>query len=166
MTIKEFMNLFDLKNESTVIKWIKDGYIQGAYRDEKANEYFIPNLARPPYTKARAKTTDAIYKSMVKACIKRKGVCAKLYKLDDIEFQAYIQDLAEAGYIRIEVQNNIEYYFATIKAKSLLNVLNLKIYLKAILVSLQSVQLKVSPALILKKQWLDKNKKSYQTSKI
>lgn len=60
MTIKEFMNLFDLKNESTVIKWIKDGYIQGAYRDEKANEYFIPNLAHPPYTKARAKTTDAI----------------------------------------------------------------------------------------------------------
>ena len=117
MTIKEFMNLFDLKNESTVIKWIKDGYIQGAYRDEKANEYFIPNLARPPYTKARAKTTDAIYKSMVKACIKRKGVCAKLYKLDDIEFLAYILDLAEAGYIRNEVQNNIEYYFATSKSQ-------------------------------------------------
>lgn len=44
MTIKEFMNLFDLKNESTVIKWIKDGYIQGAYRDEKANEYLFPIL--------------------------------------------------------------------------------------------------------------------------
>lgn len=37
--------------------------------------------------------------------------------LDDIEFQAYIQDLAEAGYIRIEVQNNIEYYFATSKSQ-------------------------------------------------
>ena len=52
MTIKEFMNLFDLKNESTVIKQIKDGYIPGAYRNEESNEYFIPDLARPPYTKA------------------------------------------------------------------------------------------------------------------
>jgi len=40
MTIKEFMNLFDLKNESTVIKWIKDGYIPGAYINEESNEYF------------------------------------------------------------------------------------------------------------------------------
>ncbi len=68
MTIKEFMNSFDLKNENTVMKWIKAGYIPGAYKDDESNEYFIPSLARPPYTKARAKTTDAIYKSIVKAC--------------------------------------------------------------------------------------------------
>lgn len=29
----------------------------------------------------------------------------------------FIQDLAEAGYKRIEVQNNIEYYFATSKSQ-------------------------------------------------
>ena len=103
MKIKEFMNLFDLKNESTVIKWIKDGYIPGAYINEESNEYFIPDLARPPYTKARAKTTNAIYKSIVKACINREGVCAKLYKLNEVEFQVYIKDLADAGYIRIEL---------------------------------------------------------------
>ena len=51
MTIKEFMNLFDLKNESAVIKWIKDGYISGAYINEESNEYFIPELARPPSIK-------------------------------------------------------------------------------------------------------------------
>ena len=84
MTIKEFMNLFDLKNESAVIKWIKDGYISGAYINEESNEYFIPELARPPYTKARAKTTN------------------------------------DAGYIRIELHNNIEYYFATNKSNEFL----------------------------------------------
>lgn len=120
MTIKEFMNLFDLKNESTVIKWIKDGYIQGAYINEESNEYFIPDLARPPYTKARAKTTNAIYKSIVKACINREGVCANLYKLNEVEFQVYIKDLADAGYIRIELHNNIEYYFATNKSNEFL----------------------------------------------
>lgn len=120
MTIKEFMNLFDLKNESTVIKWIKDGYIPGAYINEESNEYFIPDLARPPYTKARAKTTNAIYKSIVKACINREGVCAKLYKLNEVEFQVYIKDLADAGYIRIELHNNIEYYFATNKSNEFL----------------------------------------------
>ncbi len=120
MTIKEFMNLFDLKNESTVIKWIKYGYIPGAYRNEESNEYFIPDLARPPYTKARAKTTNAIYKSIVKACINREGVCAKLYKLNEVEFQVYIKDLAAAGYIRIELHNNIEYYFATNKSNEFL----------------------------------------------
>ena len=120
MTIKEFMNLFDLKNESTVIKWIKDGYIPGAYINEESNEYFIPDLARPPYTKARAKTTNAIYKSIVKACINREGVCAKLYKLNEVEFQVYIKDLADAGYIRIELHNNIEYYFATYNSNEFL----------------------------------------------
>lgn len=55
MTIKEFMNLFDLKNESTVIKWIKDGYIPGAYINEESNEYFIPDLARPHIQKQEPK---------------------------------------------------------------------------------------------------------------
>ena len=120
MTITEFMNLFDLKNENTVIKWIEDGYIPGVYKDDESNEYFIPDLARPPYTKARAKTTNAIYKSIVKACIDRKGVCAKLYKLNEVEFQIYIRDLSDAGYIHIESHNNIEYYFATNKSKEFL----------------------------------------------
>ena len=124
MTIKEFMNLFDLKNESTVIKWIKDGYIPGAYINEESNEYFIPDLARPPYTKARAKTTNAIYKSIVKACINREGVCAKLYKLNEVEFQVYIKDLADAGYIRIELHNNIEYNGAILLPQGTLKWLN------------------------------------------
>lgn len=116
MTITEFMDSFELKNKDTVLKWINEGYIPGAKKDIETNEFFIPELSRPPYTKARAKTTDSIYKSIVKACIKRKGICAKLYKLSELEFQVYIQELSQAGYIRVEVQNNIKYYFATSKS--------------------------------------------------
>ena len=52
--------------------------------------------------------------------IKVEGVCAKLYKLNEVEFQVYIKDLADAGYIRIELHNNIEYYFATNKSNEFL----------------------------------------------
>ena len=42
------------------------------------------------------------------------------YKLNEVEFQVYIKDLADAGYIRIELHNNIEYYFATNKSNEFL----------------------------------------------
>lgn len=121
MTITEFMDLFKLRNEDTVISWINKGYIPGTRKDAKTGAFIIPELARPPYTKARAKTSNSIYKSIVKACINRYGVCAKLYGLTDTEFQVYIQDLHNAGYIHIETRDNIDYYFATSKSNEFLN---------------------------------------------
>ena len=60
MTIKEFMNNNGLKNRSTVEKWINDELIPNASIE---NDY-IPNSARVPYTKARAKKAESIYRSI------------------------------------------------------------------------------------------------------
>lgn len=133
MTIYEFQEKFQIKNIKTIYNWIKSGYISGVTKNEKTGEYFIPELARPPYTNARAKKSDAIYRSIVKACVINKSVCAKLYKLDDFTFQIYINELSKAGYIRIEVQNGIEYYFPTIKSGEFLKNSNSQKFIKSFL---------------------------------
>ena len=116
MTIKEFMSNFGLKNQKRVLKWIADDLIPGVSKDPQTAEYFIPEYSRPPYTKARAKTTTAIYKSIVSACIKRRSVCAKLYHISNDEFQKYISDLSENGYIDIKIHDNVPCYYANLKS--------------------------------------------------
>ncbi|MDE8150199.1 ATP-binding cassette domain-containing protein, partial [Erysipelothrix rhusiopathiae] len=41
--------------EETILAWIQDGLIPGAYFDKPKQTWIIPDAARPPYTKARAK---------------------------------------------------------------------------------------------------------------
>ena len=120
MNIKEFMDLFELKNIKTVKGWLENGFIIGAIKDENG-VWNIPDLARPPYTKARAKNTISIYSSIVEACIHRKSVCAKLYKINENEFKEYILNLQKEGFISIKVVDDIEYYFATTKSEMYLN---------------------------------------------
>lgn len=86
-------------------------------KDPQTAEYFIPEYSRPPYTKARAKTTTAIYNSIVSACIKRRSVCAKLYHISNDEFQKYISDLSENGYIDIKIHDNVPCYYANLKSQ-------------------------------------------------
>lgn len=121
MTIKEFMNAFELKNEKTVLNWLEKDLIAGAHKDEETGEWGIPELARPPYTRARAKTADSIYVSIVDACNKRKSVCAKLYKISEIEFEEYISNLVAAKLISIKEVNGIKYCFATPTSQSYLD---------------------------------------------
>jgi len=116
MTIKEFMESNDIKSEKLVNKWIINGLIPGVKTDAQTNETIIPDNARPPYTKARAKNSTAIYKSIVKACIERKAVFASLYKISQTEFTHYVADLEDAGFIQSEVIDDITYYYATIKS--------------------------------------------------
>lgn len=116
MTIKEFMESNNIIREKTVNKWIVDGLIPGVKTDPQTNETIIPDNARPPYTKARAKNSTAIYKSIVKACIERKSVFASLYKISQTEFAHYVTELEDAGFIRSEVIDDITYYYATIKS--------------------------------------------------
>ena len=116
MTIKEFMDSNDIKSEKTVNKWITNSLIPGVKTDPQTNETIIPDNARPPYTKARAKSSTAIYKSIVKACIERKAVFASLYKINQTEFTHYVAELENAGYIQSEVIDDITYYYATIKS--------------------------------------------------
>lgn len=116
MTIQNFMKLYSIKREKTVNQWIINGLIPGVRTKPQTNEIIIPDNARPPYTKARAKSSTAIYKSIVNACIERIHVCASLYKISSNEFNHYINDLENAGFIKSEVIDDITYYYATIKS--------------------------------------------------
>lgn len=113
MTITVFMNNFDIKHKALVIGWIEQGLIPGAVQHSETYEWIIPDPARPPYTKARAKNTNAIYKSIVKACIQRKHVMPVLYNISKTEFQTYIEQLDKAEIIEIAKENGISYYYAT-----------------------------------------------------
>lgn len=101
-----FMNNYGIKKKETVIKWILEKLIPGA---DLATDY-VPDSARPPYTKARAKDTDSIYYSIVVASHKRYHVLPKIYKICDDEFNGYISRLVEANLISIRVTDNITYY--------------------------------------------------------
>lgn len=106
MTIDKFMNNYDIKKKETVIKWIIEELIPGA---DLTNNY-VPDSARPPYTKARAKNATSIYCSIVKASYNRRHVLPKIYKICEDEFNGYIYRLVEAKLITIRVTDNITYY--------------------------------------------------------
>ena len=114
MTIEEFMNNNEVKLRSTVIGWIRKGYIPRANEGEN----YIPNSARVPYINAKARTSDAIYNSIVEASRQRKHVMPALYRMGDDEFQGYINRLVEAGFIVIRISDGVTYYDATLKAKN------------------------------------------------
>lgn len=110
LTIEEFANNNDVKRK-TVIKWIEQEYIPGANIENN----YIPNRALPPYSEARARTSKAIYKSILDAVRKRRYVLPKLYNITQEEFDVYIEQLEKEGLIEVKVFDNIEYYYATYK---------------------------------------------------
>ena len=113
MTIQEFATAHGAK-VATVENWIEKGYIPNA----NLNENYIPNSARVPYTKARAKNADAIYFSIVKASRELKHVLPSLYCICDEEFNGYINRLVEAGFIERRTTEGVTYYDATLKASN------------------------------------------------
>lgn len=115
MTIKEFMRNNGLKNRSTVEKWINDELIPNASIE---NDY-IPNSARVPYTKARAKKAESIYRSILKACRERKHVLPQIYKMSSEEFNQYINQLENAGLINKRTEDGVEYYDISLYALKL-----------------------------------------------
>lgn len=121
MSIKEFMLRFGIKREAQVLQWIEKGYIKGVVKDKSTGEYVLPELARPPYTSARARNTEAIYRSIVRACVARRAVCAELYRISELEFQKYIADLAAAEIISPVEEQGLVYYCATLKSSEFLS---------------------------------------------
>lgn len=109
------MNNNGLKNRSTVEKWINDELIPNASIE---NDY-IPNSARVPYTKARAKKAESIYCSILKACRERKHVLPKIYKMSSEEFNQYINQLENAGLINRRIEDGVEYYDISLYALKL-----------------------------------------------
>ena len=99
----------------TVEDWIKKGLIPNA--DLEKN--FVPDSARPPFTKARAKNVNSIYVSMVRASFERKHILPILYKICEDEFNGYIERLVLAGCIEKRVSDGVTYYDATIQSKDI-----------------------------------------------
>ena len=126
----------------TVEKWIKDGLIPKA---DIENDY-VPDSARQPYTKARAKNTNAIYISMVKASYSRKHILPVLYKICDDEFNGYVERLVRAGCLEKRISDGVTYYDATIKASEI----NRKFILDALKVISQGVSEGVTTAILNK----------------
>lgn len=119
MTLLEFMDRFQLKNPTTVREWLDKGLIPGAILNPKTQEWDLPERAWPPYTAARAKAqnANAIRKSIVKACLQRRYVTAKLYQLSEKEFKTYIHQLAQAGIIEVIQEKRVYYYYSTPKSE-------------------------------------------------
>ena len=111
MTIECFAKNNNRKIE-TVLKWIYEGLIPGSSVDKN----YVPESAREPYTDARAKSTEAIYCSIVNASNNRKHVTHKTYGLCENEFISYINRLINAGLIERRVEDGITYYDVTLLA--------------------------------------------------
>lgn len=141
MKIDTFASRNKVKRK-TVEKWIKDDLIPKADLEKD----YIPESARPPYTKARAKNAKSIYVSMVKAAYNRKHILPVLYKICDDEFNGYIERLVNAGCIVKRISDDITYYDATLQA----NEVNQKFILNALKVISNGVSEGVTTAVINK----------------
>lgn len=103
MTIIRFADIHKV-SVKTVRDWIAKGYIPGA------DEYTVPDSARRPYTKTRAKKGTAIIKSILTACNNNLGISAALYGISSIEYDSYIKSLIDGGLItQFEVEGLIYY---------------------------------------------------------
>lgn len=113
MTVKEFAKKFNV-TEKTVESWIENGYVPASSSDE-SGERIIAEYVRPPYTKAKAKNQDAIYKSILIGINMRKNVFPKLYGINEKDFESIIQDLQNAGLIDRKCEDGYTYYDITLK---------------------------------------------------
>ena len=116
MTFQEFMEKYNLKNSATVKGWIDKGYIPGASFENN----FIPDEARPPYTKSRSKKPGSIYVSIVRALINGYRPIPQCYKtITEKEFyDVYMASLIAGGLV-IAVEDtslNIINYYPSEKA--------------------------------------------------
>ena len=119
MTITQFAKINKV-SEKTVRDWIAKGYIPGA------DESSVPDFARRPYTKTRAKKGDAIIKSILTACNNKYGICADLYGISSAEFNTYIQSLLKSGYINQSKDEGLIYYNITADGANILRNWNKK----------------------------------------
>ena len=113
MTIVRFAEMHRV-TVKTVQDWIAKGYIPGA------TETSVPDSARRPYTKTRAKKGEAIIKSILTACDNELGTCAALYSISPASYDAYIQSLLDSGYIIQFEDEGLTYYNITASGADLL----------------------------------------------
>lgn len=113
MTIEEFAKK-NKTNKERVKKWIKKDLIPGA--DIESD--FIPNSAKPPYTRAKAEKPASVLKSIVKATAKGYHVMPSLYNKCPEEFESYINQLVKSDLIAVRETDGITYYDPTVQSLS------------------------------------------------
>lgn len=116
-TIEQFMSVRKVKTKKTVTRWITEGYIPGATKDDTSREYLIPDNARRPYVERGKCEGYTIYQSIVNAAIKGKHVVHQLYSIPVEEFNFYVKCLVDWGYIIAYEAEGIVYYNATESGK-------------------------------------------------
>lgn len=116
MTILQFQSCCK-ESVNTIRKWLQQGYIPGANQDPETGEWEIPAHARPPYTRARTKTAQSVYTSIVDASNKRHHVFPALYRLDPSEFEGYIDILVKADLVCRRTVDGIAYYDVTLEGQ-------------------------------------------------
>ena len=116
MTFQKFMEKYNLKNSATVKGWIDKGYIPGASFENN----FIPDEARPPYTKSRSKKPGSIYVSIVRALINGYRPIPQCYRtITEKEFyDVYMASLIAGGLVIAveDTSHNIINYYPSEKA--------------------------------------------------
>ena len=117
MTFQSFMEKYGLKNAATVRTWIESCFIPGA--DYEAD--FVPDEARPPYVRARAKKPGAIYVSIVRALINGFRPIPDMYPTITKEefFEVYMESLISSGIViaKNDESLGITNYYPSEKAK-------------------------------------------------
>lgn len=129
MTIEEFMKRNDVKCKRTVMKWLNEKRIPGVYPDEVTGELIFPEHVRSPYQAPSniSNDEDVIRASIVKACLAHKYISKESYpKLSQVDYDTYISQLKEVGYITEKVIDGVVYYYSTTKSNELRGVSDYK----------------------------------------
>ena len=123
MTAKEFAEKCGV-SVSTVRVWFNKGYVPGAKKSAddgmKQETWSIPEHAREPYTKSRAKKREVINYNILKAISNGYTVLPILFKISEVEFKEYINWLTDNRFITKISIDGTKYYKSTIKGEELL----------------------------------------------
>ena len=87
-------------SQRTMKRWIKERIIPGV--KSKGEKYIVSELAMPPYTEKRIrKDATAVRCAILKAALKHKSTCAKLFDIAPGIYNKYIKQLKTAELIEV-----------------------------------------------------------------
>lgn len=105
------MDIFELSNRfhchpSTMKEWLLKGILPGVKR--RGDGYLVSDLAMAPYTAKRAKSNNAtaIRSAILKAALKHKSTCAKLFDIPATVYDSYVKDLEDRKLICVLKDKN------------------------------------------------------------
>ena len=138
MRIEDFATKY--KKDIRLVKdWINKGFIPGASLENN----YIPDSARIPDTKIRARKGESILKAILKACNNQYGISPAIFKLSQEHFDALLANLEKEGMLFSFESDGIRYYDITFKGLE-----SLKKYNKSEWIELGTLLVNLTPTLI------------------